>query len=446
VAFEVCGTGTAVAGVLLSARRDNVPPGGQLCSPRGGRSGSLAFPAPSWASAVAGRPSRCSAHRAPHAVPKNRKRVDLRGLRSSPEPPLCTDLAIRAPRPGRTSAASLGIRAEGAFSSTPPTVSPLHRPAARASTPTGLQAARLRRRGATLAVPFRPRGFSPPRRLPPLDRSRACCIPLPILGFAAFHRTTRSIRTTTWVLRPSRPPRSPRRVSHPSKFPLRSQPYRVTAAVAPLVLVPRSRAAPRARRCQRARSSTVLQASSPSRLCSALGVRDAPPPLPATWRPVLPGLRSPSRCFEDRRASRADDPSRSACAPANRWRAMATRLRSVSLPTANRRDGAPKDPSRGSRAARKIPGNTPGAANRWWCASPAGGTGRREDARSREPGAADSIPPRVRRPQRRSRSLAARRAPPESVRSRSSRPFADLALGVASGCSTGPSRGPPWGF
>ena len=44
----------------------------------------------------------------------------------------------------------------------------------------------LRPRSSTFEVPFRPRGFAPPRRLPPLLRSRACCIPLPILGFIAF--------------------------------------------------------------------------------------------------------------------------------------------------------------------------------------------------------------------------------------------------------------------
>jgi len=44
----------------------------------------------------------------------------------------------------------------------------------------------LRPRGSTLEVSFRPRGFAPPRRVPLLWRSRACCIPLPILRFIAF--------------------------------------------------------------------------------------------------------------------------------------------------------------------------------------------------------------------------------------------------------------------
>lgn len=36
-------------------------------------------------------------------------------------------------------------------------------------------------------VPFRPRGFSPPRRVSPRKGSQACCILQPTLGFAAFH-------------------------------------------------------------------------------------------------------------------------------------------------------------------------------------------------------------------------------------------------------------------
>jgi len=36
-------------------------------------------------------------------------------------------------------------------------------------------------------IAFRPRGFAPPRRLSPHRGSRACCIPVPDMGFAAFH-------------------------------------------------------------------------------------------------------------------------------------------------------------------------------------------------------------------------------------------------------------------
>jgi hypothetical protein len=67
-----------------------------------------------------------------------------------------------------------------------------------ASTPTTTLLPPLRSRGANLAIPFRPHRFSRSRRLsPPIallaqsfaplaQDSRACCIPLPILGFATF--------------------------------------------------------------------------------------------------------------------------------------------------------------------------------------------------------------------------------------------------------------------
>jgi hypothetical protein len=37
------------------------------------------------------------------------------------------------------------------------------------------------------SVLFRPRGFSPPRRFSPHRGVRACCVPVPDMGFAAFH-------------------------------------------------------------------------------------------------------------------------------------------------------------------------------------------------------------------------------------------------------------------
>jgi len=68
-----------------------------------------------------------------------------------------------------------------------------------ASTPAVTLLPSLRSRGANLAIPFRPHRFSRSRRLtPPIallaqafapllaQDSRACCIPLPILGFAVF--------------------------------------------------------------------------------------------------------------------------------------------------------------------------------------------------------------------------------------------------------------------
>jgi len=50
----------------------------------------------------------------------------------------------------------------------------------------------------SLEILFRPRGFAPPRRVPPRAELRACCIPLPILGFAAFpYRSRRSAEAGT---------------------------------------------------------------------------------------------------------------------------------------------------------------------------------------------------------------------------------------------------------
>jgi hypothetical protein len=91
----------------------------------------------------------------------------------------------------------------------------------------------LRPDGTTRRVSFRPRGFSPPRRLSP----RWGC------GFVAPHcrlwSSTRfllvaSLRTRRWLGWSSH---SPRRGSHPSKSSPHQQPYRITAAVALLPLL-----------------------------------------------------------------------------------------------------------------------------------------------------------------------------------------------------------------
>jgi hypothetical protein len=42
------------------------------------------------------------------------------------------------------------------------------------------------RRHHPSSLSFRPRGFAPPRRFAPREGPRACCIPLPVLGFAAL--------------------------------------------------------------------------------------------------------------------------------------------------------------------------------------------------------------------------------------------------------------------
>jgi hypothetical protein len=95
---------------------------------------------------------------------------------------------------------------------------------------------------ACLGIPFRPRGFTPPRRLPPLGRSRACCIPLPVMGFAAFPDTGFLVRSghlyETGTRSAGVPMHSPRRCSHPSKNSTRPQPHHVTVAVAPLPFPP----------------------------------------------------------------------------------------------------------------------------------------------------------------------------------------------------------------
>jgi hypothetical protein len=58
---------------------------------------------------------------------------------------------------------------------------------------------------------FRPCGISPLRRFPPRHRLRACCIPVPDLGFAGFQRSHRCHPKTTRT-RSSFPP-----ALHPSK-------------------------------------------------------------------------------------------------------------------------------------------------------------------------------------------------------------------------------------
>lgn len=67
--------------------------------------------------------------------------------------------------------------------------SPLRR--ARPRSPLPDAPLRVHPSGRRLPTPtmFRPRGFSPPRRFSPRAGLRACCIPLPVLGFAAFRKT-----------------------------------------------------------------------------------------------------------------------------------------------------------------------------------------------------------------------------------------------------------------
>jgi len=81
----------------------------------------------------------------------------------------------------------------------------------------------------------RPRGFAPPRRFPPPHGLRACCISLPVgvrLVSGSTDQNTHRKRQRCL----DRPGPSPCRSSHPSKNSPHPQPYRITAAVAPLTL------------------------------------------------------------------------------------------------------------------------------------------------------------------------------------------------------------------
>jgi hypothetical protein len=157
---------------------------------------------------------------------------------------------------------------------------------------------------ACLGIVFRPRGFAPPRRLPPLGRLRACCIPLPVMGFAAFPAIGFRVDPATWT----------------SQAPSRRSTEAFPATLfTPLEEFPPTAAAPRHRgRCPLAVPSRLARLlRSPPLPESTLGdpldgsvgfeallrrrVRDAIRPLPAGGRPILPGLRSPSRSFPEAR-------------------------------------------------------------------------------------------------------------------------------------------------
>lgn len=100
------------------------------------------------------------------------RQTDLRALITCVMSGPCRPCGLRGP-------AKLGCR-----DAPPPTCLPsVHSPEST------LLPTRFGPEAACLGIPFRPRGFTPPRRLPPLGRSRACCIPLPVMGFAAFPDT-----------------------------------------------------------------------------------------------------------------------------------------------------------------------------------------------------------------------------------------------------------------
>jgi hypothetical protein len=95
---------------------------------------------------------------------------------------------------------------------------------------TPLQAAMAFGPGFHPRLLFRPRGLSPPRRLAPHRSLRVCCAPLPTLGFAAFRTRGPAPPKRRWG--PARS--SPQRGHTLQRVPLVQQPYRITAAVAPL--------------------------------------------------------------------------------------------------------------------------------------------------------------------------------------------------------------------
>jgi len=73
----------------------------------------------------------------------------------------------------------------------------------------------------SLEVLFRPRGFSPPRRVSPRDGSQVCCTLQPVLGFAAF----RIVKSVSQFREP------PLRRDHPPKD--TTTPTAVTRSLAP---------------------------------------------------------------------------------------------------------------------------------------------------------------------------------------------------------------------
>jgi len=135
---------------------------------------------------------------------------------------------------------------------------------------------------ACLGIPFRPRGFAPPRRFPPLERPRACCIPLPVMGFVAF-RAFAVLATLFTPLEEFHSTAAAPRHRGRCRLAVPSRPARLFRS-APL---PEST------------FGDPLDGSAGFEALLRRRVRDAIRPLPAGGRPILPGLRSPSRSFPE---------------------------------------------------------------------------------------------------------------------------------------------------
>jgi len=139
--------------------------------PVGWRSGWLVFPASSPTFTVTGGSSRSFAGR-PLVISEE----------TACEPLSCAPLWRSAERPGHCWP-SLWVCPHSFARVRAMCPSPLHRHASEASTPGMTACHPFGSEGSTLEVLFHPRGFAPPRWFPPLLELRACCIPLPILGF-----------------------------------------------------------------------------------------------------------------------------------------------------------------------------------------------------------------------------------------------------------------------
>jgi hypothetical protein len=176
-------------------------------------------------------------------------------------------------------------------------LSPCRRHPLRASTPSSVSTA-FGQLGSRRANAFRPRGFSPPRRLSPHAESWACCIPLPArvrrVSAPLLPLAARAIREDDLALRPVSLGLS-RCALH---TPRRSPPE--CSRVASLRPLP-------PRRCACARALSEDNIRSPTLDLEALlrvRVRSDHPLLPGDDRPLLPWASFPSRVLT--RAARSD--------------------------------------------------------------------------------------------------------------------------------------------